>query len=92
MALPYLMFRYTVARIWQEPYSHHCSLPVLAARWALLTNEAASDLPTAFDNSNNNCERTNFPLMWERSLLGSDLRTVAVFGTNRPRSRRFTGT
>ncbi len=45
---PYLSFRYTVIRLWQEPMSVFLSAGVGLSPLAMLTNEAAADLPAAF--------------------------------------------
>lgn len=45
---PYLTFRYTVVRVWQESVASLLSLGPGLAPLALLTNEAAADLPAAF--------------------------------------------
>lgn len=45
---PYLTFRYTVVRLWQEPMEPLLTAGVGLAPLALLTNEAAADLPAAF--------------------------------------------
>lgn len=45
----YLTFRYTVVRLWQEPMAAFLDGGVGLAPLALLTNEAAADLPTAFE-------------------------------------------
>lgn len=45
---PYLTFRYTVVRVWQEPLAALLAAGPGVAPLALLTNEAAADLPAAF--------------------------------------------
>ena len=45
---PYLTFRYTVIRLWQEPMAGLLAAGPGLAPLALLTNEAAADLPAAF--------------------------------------------
>ncbi|MCI0701904.1 MAG: hypothetical protein L0241_12555 [Planctomycetia bacterium] len=46
---PYLTFCYTVVRIWQETVDALVAAGPGVAPLALLTNEAANDLPAAFD-------------------------------------------
>lgn len=46
---PYLMFRYTVVRVWQESAETLFAAGPTLAPLALLTNEAAADLPAAVD-------------------------------------------
>jgi len=46
--VPYLTFRYSVVRVWQEPFASLLAAGPGVAPLALLTNEAAADLPSAF--------------------------------------------
>jgi hypothetical protein len=45
---PYLTFRYTVVRVWQESLAALLAAGTGLLPLALLTNEAATDLPAAF--------------------------------------------
>ena len=46
--VPYLTFRYSVVRLWQESFSMLLAAGPGVTPLALLTNEAAADLPAAF--------------------------------------------
>jgi hypothetical protein len=68
---PYLSFRYTVVRLWEQSVDS-----LLAAGWgistlALLTNEAAGDLPGAFHRVRDRLRADGVPDNVERGLLSS---------------------
>ena len=67
----YLTFRYTVIRIWQEPLDALLAAGPGVAPLALLTNEAAADLPRAFERFRQQLRASGVQDNVERSLLGS---------------------
>jgi hypothetical protein len=69
--VPYLTFRYTVIRLWQEPLAPLLAAGPGIAPLALLTNEAAADLPAAFGRFQQRMKADNLPVSLERSLIGS---------------------
>jgi hypothetical protein len=68
---PYLIFRYRVIRIWQEPLEALLAAGPGIAPLALLTNEAATDLPAAFERFREALRKDAMPDNLERGLLGS---------------------
>jgi hypothetical protein len=68
---PYHTFRYTVIRVWQESLSQLLGAGPGLAPLALLTNEAAADLPLAFDQFRDQLKVSGVPDIVERSLMGS---------------------
>ena len=69
--VPYLTFRYTVVRVWQEPLAARLAAGPGVAPLALLTNEAAADLPAAFGQFQQQLKASGIPDNVERGLLGS---------------------
>ncbi len=69
--LPYLTFRYTVVRVWQETVGGLLAAGVGVSPLALLTNEADADLPTAFTRFRECLRAAAIPDSVERGLLGS---------------------
>lgn len=69
--VPYLTFRYTVIRLWQEPLAALLAAGPGIAPLALLTNEAVADLPAAFGRFRQRLKADTLPVSVERSLIGS---------------------
>jgi hypothetical protein len=69
--VPYLTFRYSVVRVWQEPFASLLAAGPGVAPLALLTNEAAADLPSAFGRFRQQLRDDRVPDNVERGLLGS---------------------
>lgn len=69
--VPYLTFRYSVVRLWQESFSMLLAAGPGVTPLALLTNEAAADLPAAFGRFRHRLQADRLPVSVERSLLGS---------------------
>ncbi len=67
----YLTFRYTVVRLWQEPMESLLNAGVGLAPLALLTNEAAADLPAAFVRFEQRLRRPSVADNVREKLLGS---------------------
>jgi hypothetical protein len=67
----YLTFRYTVLRVWQEPLDALLAAGPGVAPLALLTNEAAANLPAAFGRFRERLRADRIPDNVERGLLGS---------------------
>jgi hypothetical protein len=67
----YLTFRYTVVRVWEEPFDALLTAGPGIAPLALLTNEAAADLSAAFGRFQHRLRADRIPDNVERSLLGS---------------------
>ncbi len=67
----YLTFRYAVVRVWQEPLAALLAAGPGVAPLALLTNEAAADLPAAFARFREQLRADRVPDNVERGLLGS---------------------
>lgn len=68
---PYLTFRYSVVRVWQESVDALLAAGPGLAPLALLTNEAASDLPSAFARFRERLQADPLPGKLERVLIGS---------------------
>ncbi len=68
---PYLTFQYSVVRVWQESVETLLAAGPGLAPLALLTNEAASDLPAAFARLRARLHVDAVPDNVERGLLGS---------------------
>ena len=68
---PYLTFRYTVVRVWQEPVEGLLAAGPGLTPLALLTNEAAADLPAAFTRYRERLRADGVSDTVERMLLGS---------------------
>jgi hypothetical protein len=68
---PYLSFRYTVVRLWQESVESLLSAGPGIAPLALLTDEAEEDLPAAFIRFRDRLRTDGVPDNVERGLLGS---------------------
>jgi hypothetical protein len=69
--VPYLTFRYAVVRIWEESIEHLLSAGAGLAPLALLTNEAAADLPCAFDRVRKRLHAGDVLDTVEHKLLGA---------------------
>jgi hypothetical protein len=68
---PYLSFRYTVVRVWQEPLASLLGAGPGVAPLALLTNEAAADLTGAFVRFRERLRADRVADNVERGLMGS---------------------
>jgi hypothetical protein len=68
---PYITFRYTVIRLWQEPFESLLNAGVGIAPLALLTNEAADDLATAGVRFREWLRRSNLPHQVAKQILGT---------------------
>lgn len=68
---PYLTFRYTVVRVWEEAVDRLLAAGPGLAPLALLTNEAAADLPGAFHRLRERLRADAVPDTVERVVLGS---------------------
>jgi hypothetical protein len=68
---PYLTFRYRVVRVWQESLEALLAAGPGIAPLSLLTNEAAADLPTAFERFQDALRKDALPNNVERGLIGS---------------------
>ena len=68
---PYLRFRYTVVRVWQESIDAFLKAGPGLAPLALLTNEAAADLPVALTRFRDRLRADAVPDKLEKVLLGS---------------------
>lgn len=68
---PYLTFRYTVVRVWQESVEGLLAAGPGLTLLALLTNEAAADLPAAFTRFRARLRADGVSDTVERGLLGS---------------------
>ena len=69
--LPYLTFRYTVVRLWQESVEDLLQAGPGVAPLALLTDEAAADLALAFGRFRDCLRTERVPDRVEQVLLGS---------------------
>jgi hypothetical protein len=69
--VPYLTFGYSVVRVWQESLETLLAAGLGLSPLALLTNEAAADLPAAFGRFRQRLRADGVPDSVERSLLGS---------------------
>lgn len=67
---PYLTFLYTVMRVWEQSVAALLATPGTAPL-ALLTNEAATNLPSAFAQFRERLKAGAVPSNVERSLVGS---------------------
>ena len=67
----YLAFRYTVLRVWQESVATLLAAGPGIAPLALLTNEAASNLPAAFGQFRERLMADRVPDIVGRTLIGS---------------------
>jgi hypothetical protein len=65
----YLTFRYTVVRLWQEPFEPLLTAGLGLAPLALLTNEAAADLPAAVARFHARLQEEAVPANVEKDLL-----------------------
>jgi hypothetical protein len=65
----YLTFRYTVVRLWQEPFEPLLNAGLGLAPLALLTNEAAADLPAAVARFHARLQAEAVPATVEKDLL-----------------------
>jgi predicted transposase YdaD len=70
---PYLTFRYTVIRLWEKSVEDLLSADPALAPLALLTNEAASDLPAAFGRVRERLQADDVPDSVESKVLGAML-------------------
>ena len=68
--VPYLTFRYRVVRVCEQPLTTLLATPGTASL-ALLTNEAAANLPAAFARFRERLKADAVPSIVERGLLGS---------------------
>ncbi|MBA4067095.1 MAG: hypothetical protein C0501_25985 [Isosphaera sp.] len=68
---PYLTFRYAVVRVWQETVDGLLAAGPGLAPLALLTNEAAGDLPAAFGRFRTRLRAAGVPDNVEHGLMGS---------------------
>jgi hypothetical protein len=68
---PYLTFRYTVVRVWQESIDALLGAGPGLAPLALLTNEAANDLPAAFTRFRDRLRADAVTGNLEKVLIGS---------------------
>jgi hypothetical protein len=68
---PYLSFRYTVLRIWEKSVDSLLAAGSGVAPLALLTNEAAANLPGAFHRLRERLRADGVPDSVERGVLGS---------------------
>ena len=68
---PYLTFRYTVVRVWQESIDDLLKAGLGLAPLALLTNEAAADLPAAFERFRDRLRADAVTGKLEKVLIGS---------------------
>jgi len=68
--VPYLTFHYRVVRVWEQPLTALLATPGTAPL-ALLTNEAATNLPAAFARFRERLKADAVPSNVERSLVGS---------------------
>ena len=68
---PYLTFRYTVVRVWQESMDNLLAAGLGLAPLALLTNEAEADLPAAFGRFRERLRTDGVTGKLERVLIGS---------------------
>jgi predicted transposase YdaD len=68
---PYASFRYTVVRLWEESVEDLISAGPGIAPLALLTNEAAVDLPSAFSRLRERLRSDAVPGKVESVVLGS---------------------
>jgi hypothetical protein len=68
---PYLTFRYTVVRVWQESIDDLLKAGLGLAPLALLTNEAAADLPAAFERFRDRLRADAVTGKLEKVLFGS---------------------
>jgi hypothetical protein len=69
--VPYHTFRYTVIRLWQESVNALLSLGAGLAPLALLTNEAAADLTTAFRRFDERLRATDVSATLREKLVGA---------------------
>ena len=67
----YLTFRYTVIRLWQESVDGLLALGAGVAPLALLTNEAAADLPAAFQRFDQRLRAPDVSGTLRETLLGA---------------------
>ena len=81
---PYLTFRYTVIRVWQESVEGLLGAGLGLAPLAMLTNEAAADLPAAFTRFRERLRADSTPDKVEHRLLGS---TFVLCGLRYPRQQ-----
>jgi len=68
---PYLSFRYTVVRLWEQSVDSLLAAGGGISTLALLTNEAAGDLPGAFHRVRDRLRADGVPDNVERGQLGS---------------------
>jgi hypothetical protein len=68
---PYLHFRYTVVRVWEESVEQFLSAGVGLAPLALLTNEADANLAAAFIRFRDRLQAAALPATVTRSVFGS---------------------
>jgi hypothetical protein len=74
---PYLTFHYHVIRVWEEPFDSFLAAGVGLAPLAVLTDEAAADLPAAFGRFVGRLQQPDVPTDIARNLLGS---SYTLFG------------
>lgn len=67
----YITFRYTVIRLWQESIESLLALGPGVAPLALLTNEAAADLPAAFQRFDQRLRAADVSATLRDTLLGA---------------------
>jgi hypothetical protein len=67
----YLTFRYTVIRVWQESVADLLAAGPGLAPLALLTNEAAADLPAAFARFRDRLRSDRVAGNFQKNLIGS---------------------
>ncbi len=68
---PYLTFRYTVVRVWQESVASLLAAGPGLAPLAILTNEAAADLDSAFERFRDRLQQPDVPRSVAEVLYGS---------------------
>lgn len=74
---PYLTFRYHVIRVWEERFDSFLSAGLGLTPLAVLTDEAAADLPAAFGRFVGRLQQPDVPADLARDLLGS---SYTLFG------------
>ncbi len=74
---PYLTFRYHVIRVWEERFDSFLAAGLGLAPLAVLTDEAAADLPAAFGRFVDRLQQPDVPTALARDLLGS---SYTLFG------------
>jgi hypothetical protein len=73
---PVVRFRYTVVRVWQESVTDLLAAGPGVAPLALLTNEAAADLPAAFARFRDSLRAASVPDKYRARVARLDIRPV----------------